>query len=131
MSPKRVLLLGAETGLGRATASDVAATGARLALVSSTTDADAAFGVQRLARKLGATNQAIDATNEAAVRVMVRQVAKELGGLDATIVCVSDPAARLLAERFAGKEMEKSGAGTFIDATTIKDVVQAVEGLSP
>jgi NAD(P)-dependent dehydrogenase (short-subunit alcohol dehydrogenase family) len=123
---KRVLLLGAETDLGRAAAEALAASSARLALVSSTADAEAAFRVQRLASKLSATSQAIDATNEAAIRVMVRQVAKALGGLDATVVCVEDAAVKSLVERLATREMQKGNGGAFVDATTSPDVVAAV-----
>ncbi len=114
---KRVLLLGAETETGGAIASALAEAGASLALVATTTDADAAFAVQRLARRLAAVAQAIDATNEMAVRVMVRQVSKVLGGLDAVVFCadrshpVERPAA--LAVRFAGKELARS-RGVFV-----------------
>ena len=102
--------------------------GARLALVSGSRDAEAAFAVQRLARRLGATSQAIDAANEAAVRVMVRQVSKEMGGLDAAVSCVVDPVARELFERHARREMKRSGDGVYVDATATADVVVAVAG---
>ncbi len=116
---KRVLVLGAETELGRAVASALAEAGADVALVAATNDAQAAFAVQRLARRLSAVAQAIDATNEMAVRVMVRQVAKRLGGLDAVVFCadrsrpVDLPVA--LAVRFAGKELARN-RGTFVAA---------------
>ncbi|HEU4760445.1 MAG TPA: SDR family oxidoreductase [Dehalococcoidia bacterium] len=117
LSGKRVLVLGAETDVGRAIAETLAGAGASLALVAASNDAQAAFTVQRLARRLGAAAQAIDATNEAAVRVMTRQVAKALGGLDAVVFCAdrSQPVERptALAVRFAGKELARSG-GTFI-----------------
>jgi len=115
--PKRVLVLGAETEFGRACAEALAAADCRLTLVSSKPDAEAAFAVQRLARKLGASARAIDATNEAAVRVMLRQVSKDLGGLDATVVCVADPAIASHAERLARREMARSGGGVFVAAT--------------
>jgi NAD(P)-dependent dehydrogenase (short-subunit alcohol dehydrogenase family) len=124
--PKRVLLLGAETVLGAAAAEALAEAGARLALVSSTADGDAAFRVQRLARNLGAISQAIDATNETAVRVMVRQVSKELGGLDATVVCVEDAAVKDVFERTATREMQKRGEPVFIDATVASDLAPLV-----
>lgn len=126
MTPKRVLILGADTDAGRAAATALAAAGARLTLVSATTDAATAFEVQRLARKLGATSQAIDATNEAAVRVMFRQVAKEMGGIDATVVCLDDDAAVATIERLAAREMVRSGGGAFIDARKVDDVAAAV-----
>src|SRR3990172_7356227 len=83
----RAVVLGAETPAGRALAGALAAAGARIALIASTGDAETAFPVQRLARRLGALSQAIDATNEMALRVMTRQVANALGGLDALFFC--------------------------------------------
>jgi NAD(P)-dependent dehydrogenase (short-subunit alcohol dehydrogenase family) len=126
LSGKRILLLGAETDLGRDTADALHLAGARLALVSSAPAAESAFAVQRLARRLGAIAQAIDATNEAAVRVMVRQLGKELGGVDAAVSCVDDPTARELFERHARREMKRTGAGVYVDATSTSDVVTAV-----
>lgn len=130
MNPKRILLLGAETDVGRAAAEALAAAGVRLALVSSTSDAEAAFGVQRLARKLGTVSQAIDAMNEAAVRVMVRQVSKQLGGIDATVTCVEDDAVVSQVEKLARREMKRTGGGVFVDALGVEDIVAAVEGRS-
>jgi NAD(P)-dependent dehydrogenase (short-subunit alcohol dehydrogenase family) len=124
---RRVLLVGAETDIGRTAAEALAATGAHLALVSATTAAEAAFAVQRLARKLRATSQAIDATNEAAVRVMVRQVSKELGGLDATVYCGDDSSAKEVLKTLAMKEMRRTGASVFVDAADTDDVVAAVD----
>jgi NAD(P)-dependent dehydrogenase (short-subunit alcohol dehydrogenase family) len=92
LAGKRVLILGAETEIGRAVTAAVAEAGASVAAVAATSDAEAAFAVQRLARRLSSDErkviaQAIDATNEAAVRVMVRQVSKELGGLNGVVYC--------------------------------------------
>lgn len=128
LDDRRILLLGAETDLGRETADALHIAGARLAVVASVTAAESAFGVQRLARRVGALSQAIDATNEAAVRVMVRQLGKELGGIDAAVSCVSDPAARELFERHARREMKRTGAGVYVDATATADVVAALSG---
>jgi NAD(P)-dependent dehydrogenase (short-subunit alcohol dehydrogenase family) len=128
LDDRRVLLLGAETDLGAATATALANAGARLALVSGSRDADAAFAVQRLARRLNATSQAIDATNEAAVRVMVRQVSKEMGGVEVAISCVSDAIARELFERHARREMKRTGDGVYVDATVTPDVIAAIAG---
>ena len=126
LDDRRILLLGAESDLGAATATAVANAGARLALVSGSRDADAAFAVQRLARRLNATSQAIDAANEAAVRVMVRQVSKEMGGIDAAVSCVVDATARELFERHARREMKRKGEGVYVDALATPDVVAAV-----
>jgi len=127
LSGKRVLVLGAETEIGRSVTSAVAEAGASVAAVAATGDAEAAFAVQRLARRLASGErkviaQAIDATNEAAVRVMVRQVSKELGGLDAVVyapapgVDVDDP--RLLVYEwvinFGGKELQRHGDGSLV-----------------
>jgi NAD(P)-dependent dehydrogenase (short-subunit alcohol dehydrogenase family) len=127
---KRVLLLGAETDLGRAAADALHLAGATLALVSSVPAAESAFAVQRLARRLGALSQAIDATNEAAVRVMARQLSKDLGGIDAAVCCVADPRAREFFERHARREMKRTGEGVFVDAAATPDVVAAVAGPS-
>jgi NAD(P)-dependent dehydrogenase (short-subunit alcohol dehydrogenase family) len=128
LEDRNVLLLGAETDLGRDVATALASAGARLALVSGSRDAEDAFAVQRLARRLGATSQAIDAANEAAVRVMVRQVSKEIGGLDAAVSCVAEGTARELFERHARREMKRTGGGVYVDATETPDVVAAVAG---
>ena len=128
LEDRRVLLLGAETDLGIATATVLANAGARVALVSGSRDAEAAFAVQRLARRLNATSQAIEATNEAAVRVMVRQVSKEMGGLDAAVLSVADTTSRELFERHARREMKRTGEGVYVDASVTPDVVAAIAG---
>jgi NAD(P)-dependent dehydrogenase (short-subunit alcohol dehydrogenase family) len=132
LTGKRVLVLGAETEVGRAVAIAVAEAGASLAAVAATSEAEAAFAVQRLARRLSSGErkviaQAIEATNEAAVRVMVRQVSKELGGLDAVVSTaayqeVSEGTARLLAflEKRAEKEMRDSERGIVIATLHVK-----------
>ena len=118
LSGKRVLLLGAETDVGAEIARGLAEAGASLALIATSNDTQTAFGVQRLARKLGApVSQAIDATNEMAVRVMMRQVSKELRGLDAVIFCGPDVArVRALALQFGQKELGRRGGGVLVDA---------------
>ena len=122
LKSKRVLILGAETEIGRAVAIAVAQAGASVAAVAATGEAEAAFAVQRLARRLSAERkviaQAIDATNEAAVRVMVRQVSKELGGLDAAIFCadVNGPMfdAMRLFTTAANRELIRAGGGCVV-----------------
>lgn len=128
LDDRRVLLLGAETELGREVVTALSKAGAKLALVSSASDSGSAFEVQRLARRVGALSQAIDATNEAAVRVMVRQLSKEMGGIDASVSCVADAKTRELFERHSRREMKRSGEGVFVDATVTPDVVAAVAG---
>jgi NAD(P)-dependent dehydrogenase (short-subunit alcohol dehydrogenase family) len=130
VTPKRVLLLGAETKLGAETARALAEAGHILALVAATPDPEAAFAVQRLARKFVAISQAIDAENEMAVRVMVRQVAKQMGGLDAAVLCTDNFRARQHFQHRATREMGRHGGGSFIDATTELNVRSALdEGL--
>jgi NAD(P)-dependent dehydrogenase (short-subunit alcohol dehydrogenase family) len=122
LTGKRVLVLGAETALGSAITTALAEARAAVAAVAATNDAEAAFAVQRLARRLAkgertVISQVIDATNEKAVQVMVRQVAKELGGLDAVVHCADrgspiEPALSF-AVRFGGRELARS-EGTFV-----------------
>ncbi len=123
LAGKRVLVLGAETEIGSAVATALTEAGAAVALIASTSDADAAFAVQRLARRLSSgdrrvMSQAIDATNRTAVRVMMRQVAKGIGGLNAAVLAAD--AARLgargcdLAFRFASEEFMRGGGAAFI-----------------
>ncbi|MEE9284867.1 MAG: SDR family NAD(P)-dependent oxidoreductase [Dehalococcoidia bacterium] len=124
LDDKVAIVTGAGRGLGRAMALALAEAGADVAVVAATTDAEAAFAVQRLSRSLAGQGerrpaQAIDGTNEMAVRVMVRQIGKALGGLDAVVLC-ADPAspsraAPELALRFSAREMtRRGGSGTFV-----------------
>ena len=120
---KRVLILGAETDLGRAIATALTEAGAAVVLIASTSDVDAAFAVQKLGRRLSSAEskvvaQAIDATNRTAVRVMMRQVAKATGGLHAAVLAAD--AGRLgargcdLAFRFAREEFMRGGGAAFV-----------------
>ncbi len=121
---RRAIVLGAETAAGRAVAEALATAGARLVLVAASTGADAAFAVQRLARRLSRPQQepvvaqAIDAANDMAVRVMVRQAAKALAGLDALFFCADLGAATAealaLACRHGSREMRRTGGGAIV-----------------
>ena len=92
-------------------------------------DADAAFGAQRLARRLGAaTSQAIDASIKAALRVMVRQIGKSLGGLDAVVDATGVALVRGIAEPLARREMDRTGGGVYVVADDVGAVVRAVAG---
>lgn len=106
LTGKRTLVVGCETDVGRAIATGLADSGASVAVVAAANDADTAYAVQRLSRKLGGPGQAIDGANDMAVRVMVRQIAKELGGLDAIVSAA--PAAAPLVIRHGGKELDRS-----------------------
>jgi len=136
LTGKRILILGAETEIGRAVTTAVAEAGASIAAVAATSDAEAAFAVQRLARRLSSDErkmiaQAIDATNEAAVRVMVRQVSKELGGLDAVVFCSADldqlAQTLPLVIRIGGKELDRQRSLNGIVVVT-RDWPEAPEG---
>ncbi len=122
-----MIVLGAETALGRECAEALADAGATLALVASTVDADAAFGTQRLARRLGvAMSQAIDASNQAALRIMVRQVGKSLGGLDAVVDATGVSETQSIAEPIARREMDRTGGGAYVVADDAGAVVRSV-----
>jgi NAD(P)-dependent dehydrogenase (short-subunit alcohol dehydrogenase family) len=127
-----VIVLGAETALGRECAEELAEAGVTLALVASAVDADAAFAVQRLARRLGAAmSQAIDGSNLAALRIMVRQVGKTLGGLDAVVDATGVSETQVVAEPLARREMDRTGGGVYVVADDASAVVRAVAGEKP
>jgi NAD(P)-dependent dehydrogenase (short-subunit alcohol dehydrogenase family) len=129
---KRVLLIGAQTHFGASLATALTEAGATLALVATSPDPEAAFAVQRLARKLGAaTSQAIDGANETAVKVMLRQVAKALGGLDASVVSAPDQRVLDTVRPLAEREMARTGRGFFLVADQGTDVVAALAALPP
>ena len=133
LASKRVLLLGAETGLGRDSAAALSDAGARLALIGASNDAETAFTVQRLARKLKAeVSQAIDATNDMAVRVMVRQVAKALGGLDAVVLDTDvGGGAESILRRCSEREFARqSTAGIFVSVGADASVDEVVASLA-
>ena len=97
--------------------------------MASTVEADAAFGAQRLARRLGAAmSQAIDGSNLAALRVMVRQVGKSLGGLDAFVDATGVATIRGIAEPLARREMARTGGGVYVVTDDAGAVVRAVAG---
>jgi NAD(P)-dependent dehydrogenase (short-subunit alcohol dehydrogenase family) len=82
-----VLITGAASGIGRATALEAHAEGARL-LLCDVRDADG----EALAAELGndganATYASCDVTDEASVEEVVRRAVEELGGLDAAFNC--------------------------------------------
>lgn len=132
LTGKRVLLIGAETDIGRAAATALAEAGATLALVASRSDAEAALAVQRLARKVrAATSQAINASNDAAVRVMVRQVAKALGRFDAIVNCTPDEPIHALVRQYGEREMARTGGGLVLVAETDTDIVAVLAALPP
>ncbi len=120
LSGIRALVLGAETAAGQLLAAALAAGGARTAIVAASAEAEVAFAVQRLSRRIGAASQAIDATNEMAVRVMTRQMSKRLDGLDLLAFCADlgdeTQSALTLAARFTAREMARTGGGSILVA---------------
>ena len=79
---KVVLITGAASGIGRATAEEAAAEGARL-LLSDVADEPG----EALASELGAEYQSCDVTDEAAVEALVAAVVDKLRGLDGAFNC--------------------------------------------
>jgi NAD(P)-dependent dehydrogenase (short-subunit alcohol dehydrogenase family) len=77
---RRILVTGAASGMGRATAELFAGEGARLALL----DRDAA-GLERTASTTGGVPLVADLTDEAAVDRAVEDACRELGGLDGIV----------------------------------------------
>lgn len=80
LSGRHVLITGAASGIGLATARLFAAEGARLALLDRNADAVAA-----IAGELQAFHYALDVADEAAVRAAVAGSAQAMGGLDAVV----------------------------------------------
>lgn len=80
---RHVLITGAGSGIGRATARLLAAHGARLALLDRIADA-----VREVAQPLGAFHAAVDVADEAAVRETVAAAARAMGdALDGVVNC--------------------------------------------
>ncbi len=134
----RALVLGAETAAGRLLATALAAGGARTTIVAAGAEAEVAFAVQRLARRIGAASQAIDSANEMAVRVMTRQVSKVMGGLDLLLFSADlgerTTEALALAARFAAREMSRGGGGRILVALprgTSADIAALAEEYEP
>jgi NAD(P)-dependent dehydrogenase (short-subunit alcohol dehydrogenase family) len=77
LEDRRVLVTGAGSGIGKATAELFAREGAKLALLDVNGDA-----VRGIANELSASHFVVDVTDEEAVRSAVHAAAKSLGGLD-------------------------------------------------
>lgn len=80
LAGRRILLTGAGSGIGKATAELFAREGASLALLDVN-----AGGVAKVADTIGAEWFAVDVTDEAKVRETVRAAAQKLGGLDGIV----------------------------------------------
>jgi NAD(P)-dependent dehydrogenase (short-subunit alcohol dehydrogenase family) len=83
--------MGASAALAEAVAVTLAEVSFDVALTTATNDAEEAFALRRVSRRVTALgrrsmNESIDMSNGAAVQVAIRQVAKELGGIDLLVL---------------------------------------------
>jgi NAD(P)-dependent dehydrogenase (short-subunit alcohol dehydrogenase family) len=101
---KHALIMGASGGVAEAIAASLAEAGFDVALTTATNDADQAFALRRISRRVTSLgrrsmNESVDMSNGAAVQVVVRQVAKEFGGIDLLVLApdatVDKPSERL------------------------------------
>jgi NAD(P)-dependent dehydrogenase (short-subunit alcohol dehydrogenase family) len=93
LAGRRILITGAASGIGKATAHLFAAKGATLALVDANAD-----GVAAVATALGAAAITYDLTDVENVGAMVEQAAVGMGGLDGVVNCAALGTARPLLE---------------------------------
>ena len=82
LSGRRILVTGAASGIGRATAELFAEEGAQLGLI----DCDAG-GLAPVARKTAAETEILDLAEEPAIGPAVERLARRLGGLDGVVNC--------------------------------------------
>ena len=80
-----VLVTGAASGMGRATAEVFAAEGANVALTDLSAEAVEGIAADLQAKGLSARGWALDVSDHAAIRGVVDQVADHFGGLDALV----------------------------------------------
>jgi NAD(P)-dependent dehydrogenase (short-subunit alcohol dehydrogenase family) len=132
---RRVLVTGAGSGIGRATAELFAREGARLALLDVSADA-----VTRVAAELSADAFVADVTDEEAVRSTVQAAAHALGGLDgvANIAGMAIPAPfgkttlpdwnRVLAVNLTGPFLICREALPFLEANATATIVNVSSG---
>ena len=80
-----VLVTGAASGMGRATAEVFAAEGANVALTDLSAEAVEAIAAELRGKGLRAAGWALDVSDHAAIRRVVDEVATRFGGLDALV----------------------------------------------
>lgn len=91
LAGRKALLMGVSSELAEPLARAIAASGADVALMTATSDAEEAFAMRRIVRSvrdLGrrSLDLSVDMAIGTAVQVAVRQVAKEFGGIDLAVV---------------------------------------------
>lgn len=147
LAGRRVLITGAASGIGRATAQTFVREGARVALV----DIDAA-ALAEVAAALSAPHAVADVADERAVRAAVRAAADALGGLDGIAnvagVAISRPLGavtleewnRMLAVNLTGPFLvcrealpflEANDAATIVNVSSASGLMPLAEGLGP
>lgn len=82
---KVVLVTGAASGMGRATAEVFAAEGANVALTDLSAEAVEPIAAELRGRRFSAKGWALDVSDPAAIRAVVDDVAAEFGGLDCLV----------------------------------------------
>lgn len=93
LAGRRILITGAASGIGKATAQLFASKGAKLALVDANANA-----LKEVADSLGAAAFAYDLTDVENVGAMVEQAAATMGGLDGVVNCAGLGTAKPLVE---------------------------------
>jgi NAD(P)-dependent dehydrogenase (short-subunit alcohol dehydrogenase family) len=128
LSGRRVLVLGAETAVGRAVAVALAEAGAEVAIVAATATTEAEFAVNSALNELWALDRrglalAIDASDAAQVRGAVERAERELGRLDGAAVVAREGGAvavDALREALGGRPVVVVEAGASAeDAVTL------------
>ena len=123
---QRVWLVGASTGIGRATASLLHSRGARVVVSARGQAALDGF----VAEHAGAIGLALDATNADAVRAAAGTLLRQLGGIDLAMYCAGHYRAMQatgfdLAEALEHQSINYVGALNFLDAVLPPLVRQA------
>lgn len=111
LTGRKALIMAAAGDAARAIALAFAEAGADVALTTATPDAEEAFELRRLAKRIGGTGrrtmvESVDMSLGTSVQVAVRQVAKELGGID-LLVAAPDLRLQRPAERMSDVEWSR------------------------